>query len=145
MKKLMKFFRLKFGRKLMLLESAFFLAVSRIAVLTVKFDRIAPRLGEHGKESTEEIAQPYLPVINEVKWAVNAMSAHTFWESKCLVQAIAAKKMLKRRKIKSTLYLGVAKDSDGKMIAHAWVKSGGIILTGARGFRRFTVVSFFGD
>ena len=42
------------------------------------------------------------------------MSRYTFWESQCLVKAIAAMKMLERRQIESTLYLGTAKDENGK-------------------------------
>ena len=38
------------------------------------------------------------------------MSRYTFWESQCLVKAIAGMKMLERRHIESTLYLGTAKD-----------------------------------
>ena len=56
------------------------------------------------------------------------MSKYTFWESQCLVKAIAGMKMLERRQIESTLYLGTAKDELGKLIAHAWLRSGPFIL-----------------
>ena len=46
-------------------------------------------------------------------------------------------KMLERRKIESTLYLGTAKDENGKMIAHAWLRSGPFYITGAEGMERF--------
>ena len=46
--------------------------------------------------------------------AINIMSRYTFWESHCLVKAIAAMKMLERRQIESTLYLGTAKDETWK-------------------------------
>ena len=61
------------------------------------------------------------------------MSRYTFWESQCLVKAIAAMKMLERRQIESTLYLGTAKDENGKLIAHAWLRSGPFYITGAEG------------
>ncbi len=73
------------------------------------------------------------------------MSRHTWWESQCLVMAIAAMKMLDRRGIESTLYLGTARDADGKMIAHAWLRSGNIYLTGFEEMRKFTVVGKFGN
>jgi len=80
-----------------------------------------------------------------VSRAILTMSRHLPWESKCLVQAISGKMMLRRRQIPSTLYLGVAKKEDGDLNAHAWIRCGDRILTGARGHRQFTVVASFGD
>jgi hypothetical protein len=60
------------------------------------------------------------------------------------VQAIAAKLMLKRRGIPSTLHLGVAKE-DNRFMAHAWLRSGSIILTGGAGRERFTIISTFAE
>ena len=71
------------------------------------------------------------------------MSRHTFWESQCLVKAIAAMKMLERRQIESTLYLGTAKDENGNLIAHAWLRSGPFYITGVEAMEKFTVVSKF--
>ena len=71
------------------------------------------------------------------------MSRYTFWESQCLVKAIAAMKMLEKRQIESTLYLGTAKDETGNMIAHAWLRSGPFYITGVEEMKRFTVVSKF--
>lgn len=75
--------------------------------------------------------------------AIQLISQHTFWECKCLVRAIAALKMLERRQIESTLYLGTARDESGKMIAHAWLRSGPYYITGAEGMERFAVVGKF--
>lgn len=58
---------------------------------------------------------------------------------------MTAKLMLKRRKTKCTLYLGVSKEDNNLMKAHAWVRSGNIIATGAKGKERFKVVSIFSD
>ena len=58
------------------------------------------------------------------------MSRYTFWESQCLVKAIAGMKMLEKRNIESTLYLGTAKDEKGELIAHAWLRSGLFLCIG---------------
>ena len=145
MNKFVAFFRLNIEQKLLLMEAVLLLGISRILLLTAEFKKIAPYLGEHMKESSNELNELHLSEAKKVSWAVNTMSGHTLWESKCLAQAMTAKRMLNRRKIRSTLYLGVARDEEGQMIAHAWVKSGDLILTGARGMEKFTVVSVFGD
>jgi hypothetical protein len=51
--------------------------------------------------------------------------------------------MLRRRGVPSTLYLGVMKDDTAGLSAHAWVRSGDVVLTGATGRERFTVISTF--
>ncbi|MNR36049.1 hypothetical protein D3C85_1539370 [compost metagenome] len=71
------------------------------------------------------------------------MSKYTIWDSKCLVRAIAAMKMLHRRQIDSTLYLGTTRDESKKMIAHAWLRSGRYYVTGKEEMERFTVVGKF--
>ena len=40
-------------------------------------------------------------------------------------------KMLEKRNIESTLYLGIAKDEKGELIAHAWLRSGPFYVSGA--------------
>ena len=49
--------------------------------------------------------------------------------------AIAGKMMLKRRKIPSTLYLGITRDveKENSLKAYAWLRSGIHILTGNKG------------
>jgi hypothetical protein len=41
------------------------------------------------------------------------------------------------------MYLGTAKDETGKLIAHAWLRSGPLFITGAEVMEQFTVVSKF--
>jgi hypothetical protein len=53
--------------------------------------------------------------------------------------------MLQRRHIPSTLYFGLAKDDIGQLKAHAWVRSGTLVLTGAEVMHDFTVVATFAD
>jgi tRNA pseudouridine-54 N-methylase len=84
-------------------------------------------------------------LIKQISQAIRIMSRHTIWESQCLVRAIAAKKMLERRRIESTLYMGTARDESGKMIAHAWLRSGPFYITGAEEMKMFTAVAAFGN
>ncbi len=65
------------------------------------------------------------------------------WKCTCLVNAIAAKIMLKRRNIPATIYFGMAKDSDKKIVAHAWVKCGDIYVTGEHIEYEFKAVGHF--
>jgi len=82
--------------------------------------------------------------VKSVTKAVHSMRRYAWWECKCLVSAVAAMKMLSRRGIDCTLYLGTAKDENGQLIAHAWLRSGPYYLTGAKEMPMFTVVGIFG-
>jgi hypothetical protein len=127
----------------MLFEAFLYLGWARI-LKTMPFARIVPCLGTPGKETPLQSDPSDEPVIRQVAKAIRIMSRHTWWESQCLVRAIAAKKMLERRRIGSTLYLGTARDEAGKMIAHAWLRSGPFYLTGAEQRGLFTKVAVFG-
>ncbi|WP_078595901.1 lasso peptide biosynthesis B2 protein [Evansella clarkii] len=128
--------------KSMLFEAYVYLAWARLLKL-LPFYKIAPSLGEHMEETN------YIPKVNErktisqVSQTVHMMSRYTFWESECLVKAIASLKMLEKRGIESTLYLGTRKSENGVFAAHAWLRSGPYYITGAEGMEKFTVVSKF--
>ncbi len=128
--------------KLLLLEALILLGWARI-LKSITFSKVAPSLGEHMHETSFFQNESNNKTLKQVTQAIDLISRHTFWESKCLVRAIAAMKMLERRKIESTLYLGTAKDETGKMIAHAWLRSGPFYITGSEGMERFIVVGKF--
>jgi hypothetical protein len=63
-------------------------------------------------------------------------------------QAVAAKLMLRRRGLPNTLYLGVAREDarrDSPVLAHAWLRSGAVDVTGATDVSRYAVVGRFSD
>lgn len=80
-----------------------------------------------------------------IGWAIQAAAVRTPWESACLVQALTGMIMLSHRGIGATLYLGVAKEESNpeSMAAHAWLRCGDTVLTGAVGVERFSVISSF--
>jgi hypothetical protein len=78
-------------------------------------------------------------VIESVTRAIAAASRHTPWRSNCLARAIAAKVMLRRRRVASTLYLGVRVE-DGALTAHAWLGCDRSVPIGTDGLSNYTVV-----
>ncbi|MEZ4590930.1 MAG: lasso peptide biosynthesis B2 protein [Chloroflexota bacterium] len=140
-----KWQQLSWAERWLLLEATIWLALARLTLLFMPFRKIAPQLGQSQQETTATTS-PYNAQRSErIGWAVRAIARRTPWESACLAQAISAKMMLRRRQIPSTLYLGLAKDNAQKMQAHAWLRCGEAILTGAKGHERFSVISFFAD
>ncbi|SFL15908.1 Transglutaminase-like superfamily protein [Paenibacillus sp. 1_12] len=126
----------------LLLEAFIYLGWARVLIL-LPFSKIAPSLGQSMQETSFSLNGDCLVVSKDLQRAIQIMSRHTIWESKCLVRAIAGLKMLERRRIESTLYLAIGKDETGKMIAHAWLRCGSCYITGSEGMERFTVVGKF--
>ncbi len=129
----------------LLLEAFTLLGIARLLILVIPFRWLAKSLGRHMAATEENTSESDLAKARMIGQAVRASAGYTPWESVCLPQAVTAQWMLKRRKIPGTLFLGVTKDQSKpeKLAAHAWLKCGPMILTGAKGHQQFTVVSTF--
>lgn len=80
-----------------------------------------------------------------VGWVVETVNRYTPWESKCLVQAVVGKLLLRQYGIANTLYFGVGRDEEKNLLPHAWLRSGEMMLIGGRCLERFTLVGKFAD
>ncbi|OCT11548.1 stage V sporulation protein S [Paenibacillus pectinilyticus] len=127
---------------LLFLEAYTFLGWARI-LKSIRFTKVIDMFGLQMDETSISPLHIDRRKVSSVASAIQTMSRYTPWDSKCLVRALAAMKMLERRKIDSTLYLGTAKDETGSMIAHAWLRSGPYYVSGAEEMKRFTVVGTF--
>lgn len=133
------------AERLLLLEAFVLLGCARLLVLTVPFRWLARTLGEQMRESPPEAGPEELRIADLVGSAVRSAAGNTPWESVCLPQAVAGQWMLRRRRIVATVYFGVAKDAakTETLAAHAWLRCGDAVITGAAGHRQYTVVSMF--
>ncbi|MBT2709461.1 lasso peptide biosynthesis B2 protein [Pseudomonas sp. ISL-84] len=140
--KLKEFIFINTKTKFLFIEAFLFLGWARF-LKVIPFSKVASTLGDQMNETShEDIVSDNLKV-REISHAIHIMSRFTLWESECLVKAIAGMKMLERRNIESTLYLGTARDDTGKMIAHAWLRSGPIYICGSEEMDKFTIVGMF--
>jgi len=128
---------------LLFMEAYVRMGMARLTLRFRPFAKIAPSLGGYMKESDSACAADERRTLIHISQAIHIVSRHTFWESKCLVRAVAGMRMLESRGIDSTLYLGTAKNEDGRLIAHAWLRSGSHYITGAEEMSRFTVTGTF--
>jgi Transglutaminase-like superfamily len=126
----------------LLIEAYILLAWARV-LKALPFKKVSPFLGSQMSETSFDINPNNIKIAKQISHAIHIMSKYTFWESQCLVKAIATMKMLELRHIDSTLYLGTAKNKNGEMIAHAWLRSGPFYLTGSQEMKNFVVVSTF--
>ena len=144
-KRLRTFLRLKMSDRLLLLEAVAWLGLARFVVLTLPLRRFTPYLGRHLLESAATERPETLNCAQRISWAVRTMSRYTPWTSNCLPQALAAKRMLQRRQIASTLYLGFNKQNANDFEGHAWLRCGPLYLTGGQNRHDFVALSTFAE
>lgn len=125
-------------------EAFLFLTYARLIVLLIPFKVIGPRLGAQNKETTSK-ENIQVDSAKAIATAIRLAVRYIPWKTVCLPQAIAANRMLKRRKLSGILYLGLARDDEKTkgLKAHAWLRHGETIVCGAKGHQQFAVVSTF--
>lgn len=125
-------------------EALLYLIIAKFMVEFIKFKDYYRIMGEYMIEAPTIAYEKEQRKLYRLMKAINFASDKTPWKNTCLVRAIAVKLMLRRRKIKSTVYLGVGEE-EGRFEAHAWVKAGDRIICGKTSKDCFKVVSYFGD
>lgn len=133
------------GEKLLALEAAWYLAMIKILLRSSSFNTLTKRYSMQMTQAERCGQCNDINTLKKIKWAIERMSLAVPWNSVCLDKALAAQRMLARRKIEGILYLGVAKKNDQStdLKAHAWVCCGENFITGRAGYEEFTVVSRF--
>jgi hypothetical protein len=140
--------------RLLLIEAAIVLGIARASTRLLPFHRTAALFGLQLRRSETAAAArpspvgaaPGLPVeAKRPAWAVSAVAARVPVAGTCLTQALAGSAILGRRGIATTVHLGVAIDPRDaeRLTAHAWLRCGDAIVTGAAGSDRFTPLAAF--
>lgn len=138
-----RFFKIPISEHRLFWEAYSYSIFSRLLIWFVPIRYLSFWLGRHGTESEGDSAGIMQIKLYSIAHAIRRSSKHALWPTKCLVEAMVAKRMLNKRKIQSTIYLGVAKESSKTLIAHAWVRVGDTIIVGKRGMERFKIVATF--
>ncbi|MGY6555537.1 MAG: lasso peptide biosynthesis B2 protein [Wenzhouxiangella sp.] len=122
------------------------LGVAKLAIFTVSFKRLVPRLG------VSVGVRPWLPVITpaqerrarRVSRVVQLAARYTPWDSNCFPQAVVARVLLGLYRIPYCLFFGVRrKPGTGEFDAHAWIASGKVRVTGRYSFHQYAIVGVF--
>jgi hypothetical protein len=140
------------SRRWLMAEATVWLALAALALVVLRFRTIAAHLGQTltpaeavARMAEVPAADHALATVRDIRWAVRLAAAHLPFPAFCLQQALAAKFMLRRRRITGALHLGVAthRGSREAMRAHAWLDAAGVTVTGGPVPREFTEVACF--
>lgn len=142
-RKVKNFVTLDNGRRFRFVQAFILTGFYRAFILFMPFNKLKTKMGKVKTESPKEVDIEGHRKAREVRWAVLEAARHTPWESKCLVQALTASKMMKLKGISTTIYLGVRKNEKDEMLAHAWVRCGSFYITGGEIRSEYVVVAKF--
>jgi hypothetical protein len=68
--------------------------------------------------------------LQEMAWALQAAAPRLPFRTDCLVRVVAGHMILRRAGLKGTVSFQAGKDAGQKFEAHAWLESGGILISG---------------
>jgi hypothetical protein len=137
MKRLRRFLRLPPNERWLLIKAALLLEAIKLAMRLIPF-KVLRRLADRaGRTFVRRRSGTNLPA-QAVAWAVDTISRNTPGEKTCLTQALAAQVLLTRRGYSSLLHIGVVKDENGELLAHAWVECQNEIIVGGHELERYT-------
>ncbi len=69
----------------------------------------------------------------EMVWAIERVGRYLVGKKPCLPQALALQWFLRRKGIVTHLHIGVKKDGEQRIAAHAWLEKNGRVLIGGTG------------
>jgi hypothetical protein len=149
---LRKYWRLPRRRKILLPEALLAVIVASVLLKVLRFSIVAAWLGgsRNLPDGTPTTAQSLdvgqrigQDISQDIGWSVRAAAARVPWPAQCLVQALAAAFLAKLHRLRTVLYLGVTRSETGQLQAHAWLRCGDRIITGAPSHEKFRVVATF--
>lgn len=143
--------RLSWRQWLLLIEASGAMAYAWLALRVLPFRRVSATWGAPLRQAPPFTftfnlnTAPLDPRAEQVGWAIRSVNHRLPWQGTCLIQAVAARQMLRRRRIANVLYFGVRHSTTKPIDAHAWLSVGQHVLTGKRGHRQFSIISVFVD
>lgn len=123
------------------LEAWIFLHWAWFKIQLTSFQSIAENLGTPQFETP--LDEIFADCIASMKTALRRAGKYSLHRSNCYDQALAAMMLCSRRRIPATIYFGVSKNEEG-LKAHAWLRCGTGIVTGAAVKNDFTPVAWYG-
>jgi hypothetical protein len=135
-RRLRKFVRLPASERRLLVKAALLLVAIRLGLGLLPFQTLRHLLAQvaeaptgfrgTNRSSTEGIAR-----------AVEVAGRHLPGAGTCLTQALAAEVLLRRQGYPSLLHIGVLRGEEGRLEAHAWLKSGDKVVIGGAELERY--------
>lgn len=130
MNSIKKFIQLKPEERSLFFEAYFTLIWVRILLIFTSFKFLSRKLDIVDLHlSPEVINEKQMKNVKKISKSIKQASNYVLGTSTCLVQSVSVQKMLKKRSLQGSLYVGVSKD-DVMIHAHAWIQCNDEIVIG---------------
>ena len=123
MRRLKRLLQLTGAEKRILIRVGFVVAATRAALWCLSADTV--------RRVSAKAARGTAGTLKQLVWAVETVSRYLPYAT-CLTQAMAAQALLFRSGFPAELEIGVAKDDDHHLRAHAWVVCYGQVVLGGQ-------------
>jgi hypothetical protein len=136
MRALRKFLCLPRADRRLLVGAALLLGLIGAALRLVSFKKLLHLSEAFCRRSSQ--GQNLPPPSSEcIIWAITAANRRMPFGRSCLTQALATKILLTYWGHPARMRIGVSKGEHGRLEAHAWVESRGVVVMGAQASSRF--------
>jgi Transglutaminase-like superfamily len=112
-----KFFGLPKLERRLLVQAILKLYWCRILLVFFSFKKLSEKFKEKPSDPGFDMGK-----AKQIRRAIIRANNLTFWRNQCLVSTFCARWMLNNEGIPSKAFLGVYKENNGSMKAHAWLK-----------------------
>lgn len=119
------------------------LLLARFKIMGRKGNHILSGLQKANTHDVISITGEQKKKAEQIGRFIRSVMRHTRWNPTCLVQSLAATRMLRRRGLQGRLYIGVKRGDDHQFGAHAWVAVGDVYVCGGRQSSDFKVISVY--
>lgn len=133
LQRIMKFVRLPIREKHLMVEAFVLLLHYSFLIHVMPFRWWETRIGRKMQPlQQKQLTFEQKRKIGRIRLTVFRANMVLLEGAKCFAISLTLKKMLQKRKIASTLFLGVRKNEPEKLLAHAWLTCGDITIYGGR-------------
>ena len=133
-----KFLRLPFSEKRLILVAIYYLLFYSFLIYLIPFRLWVDRIGKKKETMDQNLLKDNEKVyVKKVKLSIFRANKILLELGKCFAISLALKTMLSKKRIDTTLFLGVRKANSESLVAHAWLKVGDLTLYGGSKSQHF--------
>lgn len=125
MRRLRSFFQVMWAERGLLTHATILVVAIRLGLWLLPFRVVRRAVARSNRKQGVVRA----PMVKRIAWAV-AQASRCMPHATCLTQALAVQALLQHYGYACVLRIGVAKQGNGKLAAHAWIEHAGEIVIG---------------
>lgn len=129
MRLFVKYLSLPWATRATIHQVAMLLVLTRLALILLPYRVVRRWFQQWSQRTTDPRGQEYQDLLT---WAGSGLGRYVLGDKPCLTQALVVQALLLRAGRTADLKIGVARDQQGRLRAHAWLVQGNRVILGGR-------------